>query len=180
MSIPSIKLKPENIKNNLVESASDRLMDILESIISIVEYRQAARSEILDAATEGLALSSHRVASHDSVSLETLGGPLTSSDLSKLSLLRAEIANKIENGINGWDSADPDTMLQITSMLEKHVSAASNVNLIKEVHRFTHTKKSECSQSSASRVDEVRKHWKFILAKHFISSLEIRFRLELS
>lgn len=115
----------------------ERWTEVLESVVTSVDVRQDARAAQLEAAAggqpifetthKGKRMRQQQPADH------TLGGPLTSTDISKLSMLCAEIANRSPTGFN---QLDPELLLQASTMLEAHVSSASSVDLIREVHRL--------------------------------------------
>jgi len=129
-------------------AAAEKLTDALESIVTLVEARQEARAAQLDAAAGGDA-PKFQAAKH----VETLGGPLTSLDLSRLSLLCTEISNS--SGIGGFEQVDPELLLNLATMLETHVNAAASVDLIREVHRLLQNDGSKSKRSSSAMVEEV-------------------------
>jgi hypothetical protein len=131
-------------------SAEDRVNDIVDGIVTAVEARQEARAAQLDLAAGGSA-PKYSAAKH----VDTLGGPLHSSDLSKLTLLATEIASSSSSSI-GFHMADPEILLQLSSMLETHVNTAANVDLIREVHRVMANTETQSKKKSSALVEEVR------------------------
>jgi hypothetical protein len=129
-------------------SGEDRVNDIVDGIVTAVEARQEARAAQLDLAAGGNA-PKYSAAKH----VDTLGGPLHSSDLSKLTLLCSEIAS---TSSIGFHMADPEILLQISSMLETHVNTAANVDLIREVHRVMANTETQSKKKSSALVEEVR------------------------
>lgn len=114
----------------------ERWTDVLESVVTAVEARQDERAAQLEAAAGGRpkfeTTHSGQPTRRQPVN-DTLGGPLTSTDISKLSMLCAEIAG---NNSSGFNQVDQELLLQVSTMLEVHVSSASSVDLIREVHRL--------------------------------------------
>ncbi|KAI2490142.1 HEAT repeat associated with sister chromatid cohesion [Fragilaria crotonensis] len=114
----------------------ERWTDVLESVVTAVEARQDERAAQLEAAAGGRpkfeTTHSGQPTRRQPVN-DTLGGPLTSTDISKLSMLCAEIAG---NNSSGFNQLDQELLLQVSTMLEVHVSSASSVDLIREVHRL--------------------------------------------
>ena len=114
----------------------ERWTDVLESVVTAVEARQDERAAQLEAAAGGQPKfeTTHKGQLKRQHSVDdTLGGPLTSTDISKLSMLCTEIAG---NNSSGFVQVDQELLLQISAMLEAHVSSASSVDLIREVHRL--------------------------------------------
>jgi hypothetical protein len=110
----------------------ERLADALENIVSLVEARQDARAALLDAAAGGNVAPTFRA---DAKHVDTLGGPLTTTDLSNLSLLCVETSSSRIGGF-GFDQVDPEMLLNLSTMLEAHVSSASSVDMIREVQKL--------------------------------------------
>lgn len=125
----------------------ERLADALESIVSSVEARQDARAALLDAAAGGDVAPTFQA---DAKHADTLGGPLTSTDLSNLSLLCVETASSKIGGF-GFDQVDPEILLNLSTMLEAHVSSASSVDMIREVQKLL-TKDGLLSDKSPANV----------------------------
>ena len=144
----------------------ERLTDALESIVSLVEARQDARAAVLDAAAGGDVAPTFQA---DAKHVETLGGPLTSTDLSNLSLLCVETSSCRIDGF-GFDQVDPELLLNLSTMLEAHVSSASSVDMIREVHKLLNKDGMLCHKSSANAthaVEQVRAGSTHILSGKF-------------
>ena len=81
----------------IADSSSSQMMkwtDELERIMTAVEARRDQRAASLEEAVGGLPMletTSDKYAERQPCNEETLGGPLTSKDISELALLRAEI-----------------------------------------------------------------------------------------
>jgi hypothetical protein len=114
----------------------EKWTEVLESIVTSVDVRQDARAAQLEAAAGGQPIFETTLTGklvRQRPPDNTLGGPLSSTDISKLSVLCAEIASHSSSGFN---QVDPELLLQASTMLEAHVSSASSVDLIREVHRL--------------------------------------------
>lgn len=120
--------------SSLNSDDNDRWNDIVERVVTAVEARQDTRAAQIDAAAGGARV---QHAAHE----DTLGGPLTSIEISRLQQVEA------------WNTVDADLLLNLCTFLEPHVNSAASVNLIREVHRWMGTGGEKKRRTS---VDEVR------------------------
>lgn len=125
---------------------NDRFNGIVESILVAVEDREMARSAQMDPSMTSPP-SRLKVA-------ETLGGPLSSHDLSKLSVLCSEVfgatgtpGSEIRSSTN-FSTVDVDNLSRLCAMLEIHIEQAASIDLIKEVHELLQQKKKQNTNSS--------------------------------
>ena len=119
--------------------AADRWNDIVERVVTAVEARQDVRAAQIDAAAGGRARAVDVARQED-----TLGGPLTSIELSRLQQV-------------DFESVDADLLLNLCTFLEPHVNAAASVNLIREVHKWMGNNNNNAGEKKRrTSVDEVR------------------------
>jgi len=129
----------------------------VESILSAVEDREMARSAKLDASMSSPA-SRLKVA-------ETLGGPLSSHDLSKLSVLCNEVFGAIVTPSSetapssNFSNVDIDGLSQLCSMLEVHIEQAASIDLITDVHELLQRNKKQNANTSVGGRSALVEEW---------------------
>lgn len=129
------------------DAAADRWNDIVERVVTAVEARQDVRAAQIDAAAGGRARAVDVARQED-----TLGGPLTSIELSRL------------QQVVDFESVDADLLLNLCTFLEPHVNAAASVNLIREVHKWMGNNNNAGEKKRRTSVDEVSVLYLYVLS----------------
>lgn len=112
-----------------IETPNGGLFDTLEKIVLTAE----ARSDLPPSAALGSA-------SNKSIcTVPTFGGPLTTKELSRLSLISTSAVSSLcagnEAKNKSFGSVDGDLLMNLIPLLEQHVEAAASVDLIREASK---------------------------------------------
>lgn len=132
-SVTPMSVIDDNRINKTIESPFGGLFDTLERIILTAE----ARSDLPRSAAMGA--STFREA--DVVS--TYGGPLSTHELSHLSLICAAALSPLlkgeESKKKGFGSIDGDLLMALIPLLDHHIEAATSIDLIREASKICST-----------------------------------------
>lgn len=113
----TVKNTPVGDENN----GGNQLTDLVERIIHAAESRDPSSREITT--------SSSSTEYHFKETIE--GGPFTDVELSRLSLVRPESWNTMEND---------ETVVSLTGMLKRHVASGLGIDLVGEARSLVRTK----------------------------------------
>jgi hypothetical protein len=122
---------------------SDAFTDAIERILAAVDNREEEDNNMLGTTGEDNNQSS-------------LPGPLTTTEISKLSML-CTVQSTGRHGITdslGFVDVDPDLLVQLVTHLAKHINLASNISIIQAVYDAIQGAKSR--GQNRLNVDQVR------------------------
>eukprot|EP00978_Attheya_sp_CCMP212_P049291 scaffold644544_cov55-Attheya_sp.AAC.1 len=161
----SIEMVPK-IQTKAESPAYTDLEDALDRILMSVEARDAARESSATQVFDDVGKKAGKTKPQSIATMENNGGPLTTQEVSYLSMLCTSLgATPSSQGVStpsssdaspqqGWATVDPETIITLTPMLEAHIESASCVDFVGEALHIAQSSLESKDKSDAISIDQ--------------------------